>query len=577
MEDRINVPNDDQSQITVSELLDAINSMSVGLVITNPNIEHNPIVFVNRGFTRLTGYTSEEMLMGNCKCLQGPDTDAGDLKIIQQAVVNRKPGTVTIKNYRKDGSSFWNQLTISPVFNESGALLYFAGIQIEISLAANEKVLSASRMHQLAFFDPLTGLLNKTKFREELENEIRQGDPCALVRLNIDRFRYINESYGEEVGDALLQEAADRMRRTTPAGSLICRSSADDFTVMLKSKESNHLEVHTDVLYMSELLHKPYFIHDEEIHANFSLGITLFPQHGETAALLLNHADLTLKQSKQEGVGEPGWFDYSMLEQIHNRMQVEKKMPKALEAGEFELYFQPKGSSSSSPELVGLEVLIRWNDPERGLVSPMDFIPIAEQNGFIIPLGDWILMETCKLAKRWQEEGYPKIPISVNVSAVQFRHPHFFNVVEHALEVSGLEPAYLELEVTETMLNDPIVIKEKLERLKNKGIKISIDDFGTGYSSIHYLKTLPIDILKIDKSFVQATPNSEQDSTLLQSIIQLGKSFGLTVLAEGVESASQLEFLASSGCDLIQGYYYSRPLNRTAIEQMFIQHKQLQL
>lgn len=568
MEDKI-IASKYEADMLSAELLKVVDLMEAGLVITDPNSPDNPVIFVNKGFTRLTGYEPEEILYTNCRRLQGPETGSAELEVIRKALESKTSARVTLKNYKKDGSAFWNQLILSPIFGESGTLVYFVGLLHEVSQEVRDEEIPSRKIRQLAFFDPLTGVLNTGRFRQELENAIESGTRCAIIRINIDRFRYINESYGEEIGDSLLQEAAERMRGSLPEDSLISRSFADDFTVMFKVGGPHDTSIHADVLNMWEQLHKPYFMSDEEIHANFSFGTTLYPDHGETAALLLSHADLTLKKSKQEYLGEPGWFNYSMLEQIHNRMQIEKKMPKALEAGEFELYFQPKGSSALCPLLVGIEVLLRWNDPEKGLVPPMDFIPIAEENGFIIPLGAWILMETCRIAKAWQDAGYPKIPISVNVSAVQFRHPQFLKVVEHALEASGLDPCFLELEVTETMLNDPVVIKEKLERLKNKGIKISIDDFGTGYSSIHYLKTLPIDILKIDKSFVQATPSSEQDSTLLQSIIRLGKSFGLTVLAEGVESQSQLEFLTASGCDLIQGYYYSRPLNRSAMEQMF--------
>ncbi|WP_223066461.1 bifunctional diguanylate cyclase/phosphodiesterase [Paenibacillus caui] len=572
MEDEAYIPSP-ESLITTSELLEAIDLMGIGLIITNPHLKDNPVIYVNKGFTKVTGYQPEEIMMCNCRCLQGPDTNPEDLKIIKKAQIERKAETVTLKNYRKDGSHFWNQLTISPVFDQAGELMYFIGLQLDMTKEIEERENSSRRIRQLAFFDPLTGLLNMSKFKEELEKELQKGQHCALLRINIDRFRYINESYGEQIGDSLLLEAAERMKRMLGKDCLICRSFADDFIVMLKLTDSSRYEIHTYAMLLSEALRKPYFIHNEEIRSNFSMGISLYPEHGETASLLLNYADLALEQSKLDGIGEPYWFKHSLLEQIHKRIQIEKKMPKALGSGEFELYFQPKGSSSKTPSLVGIEVLLRWNDPEQGLISPMDFIPIAEENGFIIPLGEWIIKEACRLIKQWQDEGYPKIPVSVNVSAVQFRHPHFINVVENALEISGLDPCYLELEVTETMLNDPVVIKEKLERLRNKGIKISIDDFGTGYSSIHYLKTLPIDILKIDKSFIQETPVSEQDSTLLQSIIQLGKSFGLTVLAEGVESQSQLEFLAGSGCDLIQGYYFSRPLNRESMEQMLKTYK----
>ncbi|WP_238996451.1 bifunctional diguanylate cyclase/phosphodiesterase [Paenibacillus pinistramenti] len=555
--------------ITAPELIRAMERMGVGLIITNPNLPDNPVIYVNQGFKEMTGYEAEDVLMRNCRCLQGPDTSAEDLKKIKLAQTERRAETVTLKNYRKDGTPFWNQLTISPVFGESGELLYFIGLQFDITKEVEEKENSSRRIRQLAFFDSLTGLLNMSHFKTELEKQLQEDIPCAVIRLNIDRFRYINESYGDKVGDSLLLEAAERMKQAAGKDGILCRSFADDFIVLLKPEKCSRYHIHMLARMLADALHKPHYYKNEEIRLSYSIGISMYPDHGNEGFQLLNHADLALKKCKQENIGEPYWFHFSLLDQINKRIEMEKKLPKALENEEFELYFQPKCGGSPEMPLAGAEVLLRWNDPEQGLVPPMDFIPIAEENGFIIRLGEWILSESCRLAKAWQEEGYPKIPVSVNVSAAQFKHPHFIDMVEHALVSSGLEPKYLELEVTETMLNDPVVIKEKLERLRSRGIKISIDDFGTGYSSIHYLKTLPIDILKIDKSFVQDTPMSKQDSALLVSIIQLGKSFGLTVLAEGVESKSQLEFLAASGCDLIQGYYYSRPLNREAMEQLF--------
>lgn len=231
------------------------------------------------------------------------------------------------------------------------------------------------------------------------------------------------------------------------------------------------------------------------------------------------------------------------------------------------MFYQPK-IDLSTQALTGLEALIRWNDPENGRISPASFIPIAEDSGFIVELGEWVLWEACRTNKKWQDAGYPKLPISVNVSAVQFRHPQFVRTVETVLEQTGLEPKYLELEVTESLLNDPVLIKDRLDSLKQRGISLSIDDFGTGYSSIYYLKELPLQVLKIDRTFVQNTPSSPRDNSLLQSIIQLGKSLGLTVLAEGVETKEQFDFLRQNECDQIQGFYYSRPVDSDTMEEM---------
>lgn len=223
--------------------------------------------------------------------------------------------------------------------------------------------------------------------------------------------------------------------------------------------------------------------------------------------------------------------------------------------------------------LTGYEALIRWNDPVQGYIPPNTFIPIAEDTGFIVELGEWVLREACRANKQWQDNGFPKLPISVNVSAVQFRHPQFLRTVENVLKETGLAPQYLELEVTESLLNNPVIIRETLVALQERGISLSVDDFGTGYSSINYLKSLPLQVLKIDRAFIQETPFSERDSLLLLSIIQLGKSLGMTVLAEGVETKEQFDFLQKHGCDQIQGFYYSRPLNVSDMEKLLKERK----
>ncbi|AWB45174.1 GGDEF domain-containing protein [Paenibacillus sp. CAA11] len=551
--------------IDSNSLWQAIDHMGVGVVITDPNLKDNPVVYVNQGFTAITGYTSEEVLLKNCRFLQGAETDQEHLETIRRSVKEQQATTITIKNYKKDGSYFWNQLIMSPIYASDGRLQFFIGLQFDVTKDVEEKKEVRSQIAHLSTYDPVTGLLSLAHFRSELEQKLSLGSRCAVIRVNVNRFRYINESYGEDTGDRLLIEIAERMKRVLGPDTQLCRSFADDF-ILLLSDPKNSSELQTAAM-LSDSLREPYNLGGEEIHVSFSLGVSIYPEHGETGALLLKHAELAMKQAKSEGLGQPLLFEYSLMDRLLDRMRIEKRLPVALDKGEFELHFQPK-IMASSQKLIGAEALVRWYDPVHGLVSPMEFIPLAEENGFIIPLGQWVLEEACRQAKAWQDAGYTPFPVSVNVSAVQIKHPQFIHTVERALEITGLSPEFLELEVTETIFNDPVVIKDKLNKLKSRGISISIDDFGTGYSSIHYLKTLPIDILKIDKAFIENTPGSEQDNSLLRSIIQLGKSFGLTVLVEGVETKEQFDFLSGNGCDLIQGYYYSRPLNLSGMEEL---------
>lgn len=568
--------NSDQleSIINSSALLRSIDMMGVGLAITDPNLKDNPLVYVNKGFELITGYTRDEVIMQNCRFLQGTETDLEHMDVIRQAIKEGRSDTVTIKNYKKDGSTFWNQFIISPIMNEDGQPLYFIGLQFDVTKEIEERDASTQRMRQLSYFDPITGLLNMSRFREAMKMELvvteAENKAAAVLRVNINRFRYINESYGESAGNELLKSVADRMRESFSDGTLICRSFADEFIVLI-SRLSDPLQIHKIASELSDSLNTPYILHGEEITIGFGIGISIYPDDGPDAALLLKHAELAMKEAKAESLHVPHYFDYYLMDKLLERVQIEKKLPRALADNEFELFYQPKINLETSA-ITGLEALIRWNDPEKGRISPASFIPIAEDSGFIVQLGEWVLREACRMNKLWQDTGHPKLPVSVNVSAIQFRHPQFVNIVESALQDTGLEPQYLELEVTESLLNEPVMIKDKLDFLKRRGISLSIDDFGTGYSSIYYLKELPLQILKIDRTFIQNTPNSARDNSLLLSIIQLGKSLGLTVLAEGVETEEQFYFLQQNGCDQIQGFYFSRPLDSSSTSQLLAAH-----
>lgn len=559
-----------ESIINSSALLRSIDMMGVGIAITDPRLKDNPLVYVNQGFEKITGYKREEVLMRNSRFLQGEETDKRHLGVIRQAIKEGRADTVTIKNYRKDGSTFWNQFIISPILNPDGELIYFIGLQFDVTEEIEDRNASKQRIRQLTYFDSVTDLLTMSRFstmmKASLEQTKDEQKTAAVLRVNLNRFRYINESYGERAGNELLKGVGDRMRATFPEGTPICRSFADEFIILL-SNLSDPLQIHKMACELCEALRHSYLVNEEKIHVGFGMGISIFPDDGTDVTQLLKHAELAMKEAKLASVQEPHYFDYYLMDKLLERVQIEKKLPHALENGEFELYYQPKVDSTSLV-LTGYEALIRWNDPDHGRILPSTFIPVAEDTGFIVQLGEWVLREACRTNKAWQEAGYPKLPISVNVSAIQFRHPRFVHIVEAALKQTGLDPQYLELEVTESILNDPVIIKNKLDYLKERGISLSIDDFGTGYSSIYYLKELPLQVLKIDRTFITQTPEDPRDTALLLSIIQLGKSLGLTVLAEGVETEEQLKFLQAHGCDQIQGYYYSPPLSKEKIEAL---------
>ncbi|GIP49190.1 Phytochrome-like protein cph2 [compost metagenome] len=567
-DDQASSPFRPESMLTASALLRAIDRMGVGLAITDPNLEDNPLVYVNQGFEHLTGYNREEVLRRNLRFLQGEETNKEHLDVIRKAVKEIESATVRIKNYKKDGSTYWNQFVISPILDSEGHPLYFIGLQFDVTQEVEQQQASTERLRQLSHFDPVTRLLNSNRFKELMHAELRSAQAentmAAVMCINLNRFRHINESYGECDGNELLRQVAERLGRAFPEGTPMCRNFADEFFVLV-SNVSDPLYIHTLALDLNDALKEPYTLSGETFHVGLGMGISLYPDDGSDVNQLLQHAEMAMKEAKKEALEGPHYFDYYLMDRLMAQLTLEKKMIRALASGQFELHFQPK-IDAVTEKLTGFEALIRWNDPVQGYIPPVTFIPIAEDNGFIVELGKWVLLEACRVNKRWQEAGLPQLPMSVNVSAVQFRHPHFLRTVEQVLAETELAPQFLELEVTESLLNEHVLIRDTLTALQKRGISLSVDDFGTGYSSIHYLKSLPVQVLKIDRTFVQETPCSERDNSLLRSIIQLGKSLGMTVLAEGVETKAQFEFLQQNGCDQIQGYYYSRPLNAEAIE-----------
>lgn len=550
-----------ESAIGLSDFLGTIDTMGVGLSIVDAKMEDLPLVYVNKGFLEMTGYSKEEVLLRNCRFLQGEGTDKRQVNTLRRVIEECKTETITLKNYRKDGSYFWNQFIISPIFDDTGDVVYYIGLQFDITSQVEEELDAAQKIKDLSDFDQLTGLMKLNNFKRALQLQIKNNFcPGALLRINLNRFRNINNSYGESVSDEVLIEVANRLRRVFPDVP-IARSFADEY-IVLHNLDSISLE--NALLAVEQELKKPYLLLAEKVVVGFSIGISQYPENGTNEEALLSFAELAMREAKKDSTMNYRFFNEELAKKLKTRMYIEKNFAQALRNQEFLLHYQPKVDAKTSA-ITGMEALIRWEDPTKGLISPVDFIPIAEETGFVMELGEWVLMEACRTNRKWQDKGLRSVPVSVNVSAVQFMHPNFTTTVKNVLKETELDAAYLELEITETMLIDPSIIIKKLKELKGIGVSISIDDFGTGYSSIQYLKDLPIDTLKIDRTFVMETPLSRRDNALLLSIIQLGKSLELSVLAEGVESEAQVAFLQKSSCDYIQGYYFSRPLDEAAM------------
>ena len=432
--------------------------------------------------------------------------------------------------------------------------------RLEQETAAREKAEKTAR--RLADFDPLTGLPNRVLFNDRLSQALarahrRRLKPLVLV-LNLDRFKTINDTLGKAIGDQVLQGVAVRLTAALRAEDTVARLG-DEFQVMLPSHDGPGDAI-TVAEKLRQALNAPFSIGGHELYVGASIGISLFPEDGETADVLIKNADAALHRAKEQGRDNCQLYAPAMNAAVLDRFVLEGDLRRALEREEFVLHYQPVVDPSSGA-ILSVEALVRWLHPEEGLRGPGSFIGIAEETGLIVPLGEWVLRTACKQCRSWQKPGLSAVRVSVNVSARQFRHAGFVDVVASACRDADLDPSLLTLEVTESLaMEQADSTIGMLNELKRLGVAISIDDFGTGYSSLSYLKRLPIDILKIDRSFVKDIPDDEDDSAIAKLIISLAHGLRLTVVAEGVETTAQLAFLLPEHCDAVQGYLFSRPV-----------------
>ena len=431
---------------------------------------------------------------------------------------------------------------------------------------AVERKRSEERLSYLAQFDPLTGLVNRTCFRDRLNRAIlranRNDQTVAVFFLDLDHFKAINDTLGRDRGDALLKSVANRLQSCLRRSDTIARLGGDEFTILLEGLKA----VEDTAIVGSKVIDAmaPAFtIGDREIFLSASIGIVVYPQCGETAEALMKHAEVAMYRAKEKGRNTYQYYAREMNSEADARLTMRSHLHRALERRDFEIYYQPQLDLFTN-QIVGVEALLRWQHPELGLISPAQFIPMAEETGLIVPVGAWVLEEACKQMRAWQDDGLSYVRMAVNFSARQFR-PELPRTVAEALRRSGLEPKYLEVELTESALIDSFSSSMILCDLKNMGVQIAVDDFGTGYSSLSYLKRFPLDTLKIDRSFVQNLPHDEDEASITSAIITLAHSLRLTVIAEGVETEEQMEFLRDQGCDELQGYYHCRPLPADAV------------
>jgi len=417
------------------------------------------------------------------------------------------------------------------------------------------------QMQHMLTHDDLTGLPNRTAFNDELNRAVaraRQDAPCAVLLLDLDHFQNVNDTLGHEHGDLLLISVATRIRTSLPQAAFVARFSGDEFVILLENTTAERAkQVGQDLL---QAMGREFDLGSDCLGIGASLGVVTYPEYGESASVLMRYADLALHRAKLAGRNCLVMFSHDMSDEIQRRVLLESRLKHALERSELALHYQPKIEIRSC-HLMGWEALLRWQSPELGEVLPEEFIPVAEQSGLILPIGDWVLREACRQMRAWQDSGLAAGTMAVNLSMRQFRQKDLAEQIHAVLCDTGLEPASLELELTESSIMDNLasaaVVLAELEQL---GIRIAVDDFGTGHSSLSYLKTFSIHCLKIDRSFIRDIPGDDNDTAIVHTIIALAGSLGLTVIAEGVETDVQLNYLHEKHCDQAQGYFFSRPL-----------------
>ncbi|WP_323753100.1 EAL domain-containing protein [Marinobacter sp.] len=541
----------------------AIESSSNGIVITNAVKPDMPIVYVNPAFEQITGYPSQECLGRNCRFLQqGPANDNANEKALAQIRQGLQFGhetTVVLRNYRKDGSPFWNELLISPIRDGNGEISHFIGVLNDIS----EKKSAESRLAYNASHDVLTGLPNRSLMEDRLVQAcnmaVRYRRKVGVLLFNLDGFKPINDSLGHRVGDQLLVEISSRMQARVRNGDTVARGSSDEFIVVLPD-----LAQSSDILRIVEQLladiAAPYTIENHTLRLTASVGISLDDGAIEDPLILVQQANLAMYRAKHNGRNTYHWFASDLKDEANERVELRNDLQRAQESGQLELFYQPiiEGRTGN---VRGSEALIRWHHPTKGLVSPDQFIALAEDTGQIIKLGEWVLRQACSDAIRLQNMGHYEHQVSVNVSPLQLRQPNFVDLVVQSLQQTGLSPNFLELEVVESVvLYDAELVIERLLELRNIGVRIAIDDFGTGFSNLSYLKLMPATKIKIDQTFIKDVISNRNDAAITQGILSMAHHLSLDVVAEGVETHSHAAFLRRHSCQLLQGYLFAKPM-----------------
>jgi diguanylate cyclase (GGDEF)-like protein/PAS domain S-box-containing protein len=537
-----------------------------GILITTAGDDPR-ILRTNRAFTEITGYLPEEIIGQNPSVLKSGRQDESFYREMWQIIITQGAWHGEIWNRRKNGEIYPEWVSITAVKDAQGNTTHYVAILEDLSEIKHTQ----GKLEEMANHDPLTGLPNRRLLNELLEHAIRRAGreqgKIAVLFIDLDRFKIVNDTLGHQVGDALLTQVSERISHAIRESDLLARLGGDEFIVVMDSlrNEDAAAAVARKIIHV---VAQPFYIDAHEIFIGASIGISLYPIDGQSPADLIKSADIAMYQVKNESRNNFCFYSSDLSASRNERFALESELRHAIERNQMELFYQPQVRLDNNA-LIGAEVLVRWRHPELGLISPAKFIPLAEETGLILPIGEWVLRETARQIGRWSDHGYSLQSVSVNVSGVQIQRSNFSDTLYGVLVETGCNPAMLELEITEsTLMHNTEHVTAIIDRLKSLGVRLAIDDFGTGYSSMSHLKRLPMDKLKIDQSFVKDLPDDSQDAAIARAILALGHSMDLAVIAEGVETAGQADFLRKMGCEEAQGYHFGKPMPAAEFEHV---------
>jgi len=556
-----------------SQLLErAVQSSASGVIIADAQAADCPITYVNAAFERMTGYASDEVLGRNCRFLQGEDRDQIEVETIRHALLAASDCDVILRNYRKDGALFWNHLFLSPVRDDRGVVTHFVGVQNDLTErreAETERNRVEAELAHVASHDAVTGLARYPVVESHLASKLQAEDArVAIFFIDLDRYHGVNESMGHVFGDEVLRMVADRLRVAVGERGEVARFAGDEFVAVIADLSTE--EAFALAQELRRAVAEPIEGEGYRLRLTASVGISHAPAHGHTAMDLLRRAEAAMTRAKYQGRDTVCEFTADQSQELEDRLILGARLRDAPRRGELELHYQPL-ICAQRDRIIGFEALLRWTSPELGQVPPARFIPIAESLGLMAEIGHWVINEACRQLSIWNDAGLRDFTVAVNFSAQELQRPDVVALVREAIRSHGIAATRLEIEITESSLMEHVDrAVGVMADLKQLGVRLSLDDFGTGYSSLAYLKQFSLDKLKIDRTFVKDLPANADDAAIARTIIAIGHQLRMQVVAEGVETSQQAQFLRELGCDQLQGYLFSPPVPAGKAEEMLL-------